>query len=308
MTVEPHRPAALEWRVFRGSEAVARGLLTGSQLRGRAWVRVRHDVYADARLDRDHALACRATMARLPGGDAVLAGPSAAFLHGVAFAASGHDDVHVIVGLRGRRSTSQAGVRVHRIRLDPVDVCVASELAVTRPARTAWDVAGWLPTTRAVAVVDALLARGAVTRASLDEAAARLIDRPGGRRAAHAFGLASAGCPSPAESILRTRLVLAGLPRPAVRQPVPLREGGLLRAALVWPAQRVALAPAVVDGPTASEAAGWVVLRPGAQRLVRDWPSVVGEVRHALNGRGRLPRPTHARRTAAPRTCEPDPC
>ncbi|MEV0715468.1 hypothetical protein AB0H87_12525, partial [Asanoa sp. NPDC050611] len=67
------RPSSLEWRVFRGSAAVAAGLLSVHQLRGRGFVRLRHDVYADARLPRDHALMCRASLARLPPDAVVLA-------------------------------------------------------------------------------------------------------------------------------------------------------------------------------------------------------------------------------------------
>jgi hypothetical protein len=95
MPTTPRRPAALYGRVFRGREAVRHGLITPDDLRSRAWIRVRHDVYADARLTRDHELACRAALARLRP-TAVLAGPSAAFLHGVEHAAGYGDDVHVI--------------------------------------------------------------------------------------------------------------------------------------------------------------------------------------------------------------------
>lgn len=112
-----YRPDALTWQVFRGSEAVHAGLLTGNQLRSSAWTRIRHDVYADARLDQDHRLACCAVLLRVPAGTRI-AGPSAAYLHGVAHAASFTDDVHVIAppgcGLR-----SQRGLRVHSSLLDP---------------------------------------------------------------------------------------------------------------------------------------------------------------------------------------------
>ena len=95
MPPQPHRPPDLEWRVFRGADAVRRGLLTEHQLRSQAWIRLRQDVYADARLDRDHALVCRAVALRTPPG-VLLAGPSAAYLHGVDHAAAFTDDVHVI--------------------------------------------------------------------------------------------------------------------------------------------------------------------------------------------------------------------
>ncbi|MGC4786979.1 hypothetical protein ACLQ22_03905 [Micromonospora sp. DT178] len=111
MPPPPHRPGVLAWQVFRGSDAIRQGLVTEHQLRSSAWLRLRHDVYADARLDRDHALACRAAALRLPP-EAVVAGPSAAYLHGVEHAASFADDVHVLVP-RTMRLGPQRGLRVH---------------------------------------------------------------------------------------------------------------------------------------------------------------------------------------------------
>ncbi|MBM0232044.1 DUF559 domain-containing protein [Micromonospora sp. STR1_7] len=111
MPPRPHRPDALTWQVFRGSDAVRDGLLSEHQLRSAAWVRLRHDIYADARLERDHALACRATLLRLPPG-VVVGGPSAAYLHGIEHAATFTDDVHVVVP-RQLRVGAQRGLRVH---------------------------------------------------------------------------------------------------------------------------------------------------------------------------------------------------
>lgn len=113
MPPHAYRPDALAWQVFRGSAAVRRELLTTHQLRSSAWVRLRHDVYADARLARDHALACRAVALQLPAGSA-FAGPSAAFLHGIAHAAEFTDDVHVVVPA-GAGLRSQRGLRVHTV-------------------------------------------------------------------------------------------------------------------------------------------------------------------------------------------------
>ncbi|MET8833746.1 hypothetical protein ABZV78_07505 [Micromonospora sp. NPDC004540] len=112
MPPHPHRPPELAWQVFRGSDVVRRGLLTRHQLRGASWIRLRQDVYADARLDRDHALACRAALLRLPPGT-LLAGPSAAYLHGVEHAAGFRDDVHVLLPATVR-ADAQPGVRVHQ--------------------------------------------------------------------------------------------------------------------------------------------------------------------------------------------------
>ncbi|MFE9954858.1 endonuclease domain-containing protein [Micromonospora sp. NPDC005299] len=117
MPPQPLRPPELAWQVFRGSDAVRRGLLTRHQLRGASWVRLRQDVYADARLDRDHALACRAALLRLPPGT-LLAGPSAAYLHGVEHAAALQDDVHVLLPSTAR-ADAQPGVRVHQAPSSP---------------------------------------------------------------------------------------------------------------------------------------------------------------------------------------------
>ena len=110
MPRRPVRPGALAWQAFQGSTAVSRGLLTRHQLRSSAWIRLRHDVYADARLDRDHALACRAAMLRLPS-SAAIAGPSAAYLLGVEHAALFDDDVHVMVPTKVRAGRQQ-GLRI----------------------------------------------------------------------------------------------------------------------------------------------------------------------------------------------------
>ncbi|WP_428963304.1 endonuclease domain-containing protein [Micromonospora fluostatini] len=118
MPPRAQRPRSLAFQVFRGSEAVRCGLLTKHQLRSSAWLRVRHDVYADARLDRDHTLACRAVALRLPA-TVLLAGPSAAYLHGVEHAASFADDVHVLT-TGSVRVAAQHGVRVHTSQSDAV--------------------------------------------------------------------------------------------------------------------------------------------------------------------------------------------
>ncbi|WP_341717899.1 hypothetical protein QQG74_29490 [Micromonospora sp. FIMYZ51] len=113
MPPSPPRPAALAGQVFRGSEAIRDRLLTRHQLRGASWVRLMHDVYADARLERDHELLCRAASLRLPP-DVMVAGPSAAYLHGVEHAASFTDDVHVLAPVQLRLG-SQRRIRVHTL-------------------------------------------------------------------------------------------------------------------------------------------------------------------------------------------------
>ncbi|MEV6811506.1 hypothetical protein [Micromonospora sp. NPDC051296] len=285
MAAHPHLPDALAWQVFRGSDAVRQGLLTPYQLRSSAWVRLRHDIYADARLDRDHALACRAAALQLPAGAAV-AGPSAAYLHGVEHAADFDQAVHVLVpapaGLR-----SQRGLQVHTVAPESLArLTVKGTPPHTDAARAAWESAVWLEPVRSVCIVDALLGRGLTTRAALAEVAAANDDRPGGRRARWVFDLADPAAQSPTESQLRVRLVLAGLPRPVTHHPVRLPGGPVLHPGLAWPEHHVAVE---FDGqrlyPLAG--AGWRVLHVSSRRLHQDFPTVVREIRTALFDGGR---------------------
>ncbi|MFF0657312.1 hypothetical protein [Micromonospora tulbaghiae] len=285
MPPHPHRPPELAWQVFRGSEAIRRGLLSRHHLRGASWIRLRQDVYADARLDRDHALACRAALLRMPPG-AAIAGPSAAYLHGVGHAADFTDDVHVLLPATVR-ADSQPGVRVHHAPMSstrsgllvPVGAAAAaartsppagtnpragtnpSSLGAalipagppprTEPAACAWETAVWADPVKAVGIIDGLLRTGSVNRSALASEAARNACRPGGRRAAWVFGLTDGLAQSPPESHLRVRLVLAGLPRPVAQYPVRVSTGLILHPDLAWPEFRVA---AEYDGQWHSDA------------------------------------------------------
>ncbi|MET8120180.1 DUF559 domain-containing protein [Micromonospora sp. NPDC005189] len=317
MPPRPHRPPALAWQVFRGSDVIRRGLVTRHQLRGSSWVRLRHDVYADARLDRDHGLACRAATLRLPLG-AMIAGPSSAYLHGIEHAAGFEDDVHVLVPRVGRVD-SQRGLRVHLAGAGvpatqglgvgpspppptPMTALPGSQsnptLCRTDPSSAAWETAAWLDPLRAVAIVDSLLASGLTTRAALTAVGTANADRPGGRRACWVFDLADPGAQSPPESQLRVRLVLGGLPRPVAQHPIQLAGGLVLHPDLAWPEFRVAVE---YDGRWHSDpeqlhrdrrrlnllvGAGWLVLHVTSRRLQNDFPAVLSEVRSALISRG----------------------
>lgn len=296
MTSPTYRPSRLQWQLFRGSEAVRREVLTPTQLRSGAWMRVRSDVYADARLERDHELACRAAALRLPT-EATLAGPSAAYLDGVRHAARADDPVHVLVPT-GHSFGPRQGLRVHEAHMLPGDVSVRGGLRRTSPARTAWDVAAWLDVVPAVAIVDGLLAGKLVDDALLGALLERRQGDRGWRRAQRVFDLADAAAQSPPESQLRVRLVLAGLPRPVAQHPVRLPSGLVLHPDLAWPAFRVALE---YDGHWHADAdqlhrdrqrlnqlatAGWTVLHVTSRRLHRDFPALLTEIRAALHLHG----------------------
>lgn len=301
MSVQSQRPRDLQYQVFRSSAAIAEGLVTPDKLRGSAWTRLRYGVYADSRLEYDHELACRAVVLRLP--DAVLAGPSAAYLYGVRHAADPADDVHVIMA-PGQHTGLRKGVRIHRTTLDADDAVLRGDLPRTAPARTAWDLATWLDPVRAVSVIDGMLGLGVLDPAALADLIEARRGRRGWRRAERALDLADGRAESPPESQLRVRLVLAGLPRPVPQYPIRL-PSGLLHPDLAWPDFKVAVE---YDGQWHADAdqlhldrrrlnrlvsAGWIVLHVTSRRLAHDFGGIQREIREALWSRGWRPHHPH---------------
>jgi hypothetical protein len=292
------RPRALEYQVFRARDALDAGLLTPNELRGSAWRRVLRGVYADSRLEFDHELRCRAAALICPP-QAAIAGPSAALLHGIDFAATPEDDVHVLVPRAARFGPVQ-GLRVHTSEIPATDVGVRQQLRCTEPLRTAWDVAVWLDVVPAVVILDGLLGAGMVKPDDLAalHAARSLAGARGARTAGRAFGLADGRSGSPQESRLRVRLVLAGLPRPMCQYEVVLASGLVLHPDLAWPEYKVAVE---YDGGYHAEpdrlhldrrrlnqfvTAGWIVLHVTSVRMRSDFGGIVREVRAALESRG----------------------
>jgi hypothetical protein len=292
MPPQSRRPRDLQWQVFRGSEAVRQGLLTPHRLRNTCWIMVRPDIYADSRLERDHALACHAVALKLPS-DAVFAGPSAAYLMGVEHAAEYADDVHVIVPTK-RIPLLQTGLRAHGIDLASGEIVGAGDLRRTTAIRTAWDVAQWLPIVPAVTVIDGMLAHAGLELATFDAVIRAREGQRGWRLAHRAASLADGGAQSPPESRLRVKLVLAGFPRPVTQHPVPLPGGLVLHPDLAWPAYRVAVEydgrwhggddRLDLDRDRLNELlrAGWQVIHVTSRGLHRNFPKIVADVRAAL--------------------------
>ncbi|WP_213452631.1 hypothetical protein [Rhizomonospora bruguierae] len=291
MPTAAYRAHELEWQVFRGADAVRRDLLTEHQLRSLAWIRLRQDVYADARLNRDHALVCRAVAMRTPPG-VVIAGPSAAYLHGIDHAATFTDDVHILAP-SGIRVAAQRGVRIHVTRIAPTDTTTIATpntrnqpaLPVTAPDRTAWDIAARLPTPRAVAILDAMLRHNLLTPTHLTTLVNRYAGCRGSKRAHTAFDLADAHSPDPTASHLRTRLVQAGIPKPQLDHAVTLTAGLTILPDLAWPTYRVAVeyTPHRIALLTA---AGWLVIHIPPHRGRKDFPAAHRELCQALTRRG----------------------
>jgi hypothetical protein len=164
---------------FRGSEAVARGLLTKNHLRGRRYTRLFPDIYIPARTEPLDLVERSRAAYLLVEGHGVLGGFSAAALLG-ADCSRGHAAAEVIVERDVRR---HPGLLVRRGRVTGPDLWGAQYCRVTSPLRTAWDLARRLDLVEAVVAVDAL-ARVEVPKVPAFAPAdllQRRVDEPGAR-------------------------------------------------------------------------------------------------------------------------------
>jgi very-short-patch-repair endonuclease len=225
-------------RAFRGSTAVAAGLLTRGQLRGTRFRRVFPDVYLPISVDLDLAARSRAAYLLVTGRGA-LAGWSAAELLGAGCAPL-NCPAEVIITAGELRS--HAGLLVHRGRLGSGETRCVDDVVCTSALRTAYDLARWRDLSDAVVALDSLAALGGF-------APRRLIDmrrrRPGSRncrRIDHVVDPADPRSESAMESRLRLLLVLNGLPRPVVQHPVTdERRRVVAYLDLAYPRQRVGI-------------------------------------------------------------------
>ncbi|GIJ43481.1 hypothetical protein Val02_03670 [Virgisporangium aliadipatigenens] len=283
-------PAELRFAPFRGSAAIAHGLLTRGRLAGPSWRRLFDDVYIhrDARVDA--YVRCRAVGLLLPPG-AALSHRAAAFAYG-ADVLGPEDPVEVTGACRLR---TRPGLTVVRSALERTDVWRRGGLRVTSPVRTAFDLARDPDLTAAVIRVDALLGRRAVKPEAI---AAYLAAHPNWRHVRHArqaLALAREGVESPMETRLRLTVVTAGLPEPVVQHDVFDAAGRFVgRLDLAYPERRVGLE---YDGDhhrgrdtfrrdavrlNRLRLAGWTVLRFTADDLTHAQARMLAQIRAAL--------------------------
>lgn len=248
-----------------------------------------HQVYADSALPLDHGVLIKGAALVLPELTAI-AGRSAAWLHGVRLSAA-TDPVEIVATPAVRRHARQ-DVIVHTGYLPEADVQRLGGLRVTTPARTAVDAARWYEEAAAVALVDAMLARRVVTPAAIETQ----LHNSGGRglvRARRALALIDGRAESPPESVVRVRIIRAGLPPPEPQLEVWHEGAFVARVDLGWRAERVALE---YDGAWHSDAgqlirdrhrlnaltaAGWTVVFVTARDL-RNLEPVLTQLRAAL--------------------------
>lgn len=201
---------------FRGSDAVAAGLVTRDVLRGPRFVRVLPDTFVPAGTPLDVTTRARAAY-RWARGRGVVAGHPAAELLG---ASCGPRDAPAELVVGSGTSRAPHGVLLSRARLEPDEIVRVGDLRVTSPLRTAYDLARRGPLVERVVAVDALSRRWRFSPDQLSFCAAR---RHGGRGTdgiAEVLTHADRRSGSPMETRLRLTSVLAGLPRPQAQWPV----------------------------------------------------------------------------------------
>lgn len=277
--------------VFRGSDAIAAGLVTRGVLRGPRFRCVLPDTYARAGAKRDLALRSYAA-SRWSRGRGVLSGYSAAELLRASCAQPGAPAELTVAGdvLRSRD-----GVVVRHAELHPGEVTTVDGLRVTTPLRTAFDLGRRRPLVESVVAVDALARVHRFSPDLLLHFAARYPHTRGVDRLTDTLTLVDCRSGSPPETRLRLVLVQAGLPRPAVQHPV--LDDDRRRAVwldLAYPSHMLGveydgrdhLDPdqvlSDIERHTRLAAAGWRVLRYTARDIRRDPDRIVREVTSAL--------------------------
>lgn len=296
---------------FRGSEAVARGLLTKGHLRGPRFRRLFPDIYIDATVPITPSVRARAAALFVEGRGAA-AGFSAAELLG-ASCGDRYAPAEIVAPGRVR---AHPGLVAHKGPL--AHTGIVDGVRATSPLRTAWALGRRLDLVEAVVAVDALAARdrerptfvalppGTIVSRDVSAISRRLSPSPGFdpgellawkeacprargvRRLERIVELADPRAESPPETRLRLLLVLAGLPVPQVQFPLfDGRDFPWARFDLAYPEALLAVEYDSEDHDDAldrardrrTSALGWHTLRIDAAGLYRTPDHTVRTIR-----------------------------
>ena len=266
---------------FIGTEALADGHVTRRALRSQY-----RPVYRNIYVPKGHELtaATRGVAAWLwSGRTATAAGLSAAALHGTRWI-----DPGLPAELYRRNGKPVDGIVIHRDELCDDEICALRGIAVTTPARTAFDLGrrrGLIP---AVARVDALANATKLKAVDVEDLIQRHPRVRGLVQLRQVLRLMDGGAESPPETRTRLLLVRSGLPKPETqivvldrfnypfaRLDMGYREwkvGIEFDGAQHWtdPAQRTA----DIDRYAELAALGWLIIRVSSD-LLRYRPEVV---------------------------------
>ncbi|WP_037065350.1 endonuclease domain-containing protein [Pseudonocardia acaciae] len=277
---------------FRGTPAVATGLVSRQELRGRRYRRLFPDVYASAALVADLVLRSRAAYL-WSGGRGILGGYAAAAVLG-ADCAPADVPVEVILGRSHRRAP--AGLVVRQDELAGDEWRTTGGIDVTTPLRTAYDLARRDPLTEAVVALDALSGRFGFAPVEVLTLAERYPGARGTLRLPEVVSLAEPAAASAMESRLRLVLVLAGLPRPVAQHQVRDADHRLVATVdLAYPDELIAIEYEGEDHFTDERGrrdvyrytclvdAGWRVYRHVARDVYHNPARIVADISRALH-------------------------
>lgn len=283
---------SLDWP-FRGTEALAAGLLTPHQLRT-DFEMVHRNVYIPRATTLTAVTRAIATWL-WSGRTATLAGLSAAALHRTAWI----DDWLPAELNRAGRDKAR-GIISYSDTLDDDETTVCHGMRLTTPARTAFDLARRKGLTTAVIRLDALMHASGLKLADVELLADRHRGARGIVQLRQVLPLTDGGAESPYETKTRLLSVGSGLPRPQTQIKVVNECGRVLaRIDMGWedwkvgvefdgaqhwtdPAQRTR----DIDRLAELEARGWTIVRVSADLLSRRPHVVVARVRNALLAAG----------------------
>jgi len=276
-----------------GSEAIAAGALNRYQL-ATQYDQVFRNVYipkGQALTPVDKAVAAWLWSGRR----ATAAGLSAAALHGTLWI-----DAHLPAEINQRHRHKTDGILLHSDELANDEVCTASGVPATTPARTAFDLGRRRGLTRAVIRVDALMQATKVKPTEVVSIADRHRGARGAVQLREALSLADAGSESPQET--RTRLVLtsAGLRPQRTQIEIFNNFGGFVhRVDMGWHDWRVGVEydgiqhwtdPDVrnrdIEWQAEAETLGWRIVRVSSDMLRYRQATIVDRTRAALRAAG----------------------
>jgi very-short-patch-repair endonuclease len=201
---------------FRGTDAVAAGLVTPKVLRGPRFRRLFTGIYI--RADVEITLEVRSRAAHLlVDGRGVLGGFSAAELLGASCGPLGAPAEIVVP--RGH-VTPRRGLLVRHGELVPDEVVEAGGCSVTSPRRTAFDLARRSPLIEAVVALDVLAYVHGFAPDDILVLARRHFGSRGSAQLPEVVGLSNALAESPMETRIRLAIHFAGLPPPVLQHPV----------------------------------------------------------------------------------------
>lgn len=305
MTDVPGWPVA-----FRGSDAIAAGLVTAGELRGRRFERLFPDTYVSARSTSPDLMLRSHAAYRYVAGRGVVSGYSSAEVLG---ASCGPEDAPADVTILEGGQRAHRGLLVHRTSLAPGEIGEVLTLRratrlretpevrplrgvwTTTPLRTAFDLARRLDLVEGVVAVDRL---ANVYAFSPDLLLNFLVHYPGLRgndRVCDVLTYADRRSGSPMETRLRMLLVLAGLPRPQAQWPVQDEHTRtVVWLDLAYPDRMVAIEYEGGDHTTPTGVRrdiarytrlvdrGWRIYRYTAAEILRDPDRVIAQVGRAL--------------------------